>query len=63
MNPFYTVVYNDGTERTLYTAELANSYIEQMNYVNRYGEQPYRHVFNIYKIVEHVDGKNVVIFK
>lgn len=62
-SPVYTVVYNDGTTRTLYTPELAKCYMEQMKHIDRYGNQKYRHVFNIYKIIEHDGNTSKVVFQ
>lgn len=59
----FTVVYNDGTTRTLYTNELARSYIEQMNKTDRYGYPKYRHIFNINRIIEHTGSSSKVIFQ
>lgn len=59
----YTVVYNDGKTRTLYTTELAKSYVEQMSKFDRYGTQKYRDVFNIMKVIENDGNNSKVIFQ
>jgi len=62
-NSTYTVVYNDGSTRTLYTTSLAKCYVDQMKHIDRYGTQKYRHVFNIYKIIEHTGNTAKTIFQ
>ena len=57
----YTVVYNDGKIRTLYTTELAKSYVDQMSKFDRYGVQKYRDVFNILKVIENDGNSSKVI--